>query len=267
MELRLDGKVAFVTGADSGIGQGIARAFAESGADVVINYYRDRDGATQTAALVEAAGQQALVLQGDVGDPDDVERMFAAIDDRFGRIDIMVNNAGIGIGGALHEMPLEDWSRVLRTNLNGAFLCSRQAARRMIAQGSQGSPGSPGSPGGRIINITSVHEEACATGGGAYNVSKAGIRNLTRTQAVELAPYGITVNNIAPGMILTPMNDRALVDDAYRKEAEAQIPLLRAGVPADIANMATFLASDAASYCTGATYFVDGGWMLVQPPV
>jgi len=261
VELRLDGKVAFVTGADSGIGQGIARAFAESGADVVINYYRDREGAAQTSALVRAAGQQALVLQGDVGDPADVERMFAAIDERFGRIGIMVNNAGIGIGGALHEMPLEDWSRVLQTNLNGAFLCSRQAARRMIAQGSQGLPG------GRIINITSVHEEACATGGGAYNVSKAGIRNLTRTQAVELAPYGITVNNIAPGMILTPMNDRALVDDAYRREAEAQIPLLRAGVPADIANMATFLASDAASYCTGATYFVDGGWMLVQPPV
>ncbi|HEV2065893.1 MAG TPA: SDR family oxidoreductase, partial [Thermomicrobiales bacterium] len=197
-------------------------------------------------------------LQGDVGDPGDVNHMFAAIDDRFARIDIMVNNAGIGIGGALHEMPLEDWLRVLQTNLNGAFLCSQQAARRMIAQGT---------PGGRIINITSVHEEACATGGGAYNVSKAGIRNLTRTQAVELAPYGITVNNIAPGMILTPMNDRALVDEAYRQEAEAQIPLLRAGVPADIANMATFLASDAASYCTGATYFVDGGWMLVQPPV
>jgi len=258
VELRLDGKVAFVTGADSGIGQGIAKAFAESGADVVINYYRDSDGAAQTAALVQAAGQQALVLQGDVGNPGEVDRIFAAIDDRFGHIEVMVNNAGIGIGGALHEMPLEDWSRVLQTNLNGTFLCSRQAARRMIAQGS---------PGGRIINITSVHEEACATGGGAYNVSKAGIRNLTRTQAVELAPYGITVNNIAPGMILTPMNDRALVDDAYRKEAEAQIPLLRAGVPADIANMATFLASDAGSYCTGATYFVDGGWMLVQPPV
>lgn len=258
VELRLDGRVAFVTGADSGIGQGVAKAFAESGADVAINYFRDKDGAAQTAALVEAVGQRALVIQGDVGDPSDVERLFVAIDDRFGRIDIMVNNAGIGIGGLLHELPLEDWSRVLATNLNGTFLCSQQAARRMVAQGT---------PGGRIINITSVHEEACAPGGGAYNVSKSGIRNLTRTQAGELAPYGITVNNIAPGMILTPMNDRAVEDAEYRREAEAQIPLLRAGVPADIANMATFLASDAASYCTGATYFVDGGWMLTRPPV
>lgn len=258
MELRLDGKVAFITGSDSGIGQGIARAFAESGADVAINYFRDAAGAAETAALVEAAGRGALVIQGDVGDAGAVERMFAAIDDRFGRIDIMVNNAGIGIGGVLHEMPLADWNRVLATNLNGTFLCSAQAARRMIARGA---------PGGRIINITSVHEEACATGGGAYNVSKSGIRNLTRTQAVELAPYGITVNNIAPGMILTPMNGRALEDAAYREEAAAQIPLLRAGLPADIANMATFLASDAASYCTGATYYVDGGWMLTQPAV
>jgi glucose 1-dehydrogenase len=257
VELRLDGKVAFVTGADSGIGQGIARAFAESGADVAINYYRDEAGAMETVALVEAADRQALVLQGDVGAPADVERLFAAIDGRFGRIDIMVNNAGIGTEGQLHEMPLEAWSRVLATNLHGTFLCSGQAARRMLAQGD----------GGRIINITSVHEEACATGGGAYNVSKAGIRNLTRTQAAELAPHGITVNNIAPGMILTPMNDRALEDEAYLREAEAQIPVRRAGLPADIANMATFLASDAASYCTGATYFVDGGWMLTQPPV
>ncbi len=258
MELRLDGKVAFVTGSDSGIGQGIAQAFAESGADVVINYYRDKDGAGQTAALVEAAGRQALVVQGDVGDPGDVERIFASIDDRFGRIDIMVNNAGIGISGPIHELALEDWHRVLATNLTGTFLCSQQAARRMIAQGVQG---------GRIINITSVHQEACSAGGAAYNASKAGIRNLTRTQALELAPHGITVNNIAPGMILTPMNSRAVRDEAHRRQAEVQIPLLRAGVPADIANMATFLASDAASYCTGATYFVDGGWMLTQPPV
>lgn len=259
MELRLDDKVALITGADSGIGQGIASAFAASGADVAINYRTDEAGARETAALVEGAGRRALVVQGDVGDPAQVDRIFAALDETFGRIDIMVNNAGVGIGGLVHEQPFEDWSRVIGTNLNGTFLCSAQAARRMIAQGGTG---------GRIINITSVHEDACANAGGsAYNASKAGIRNLTRTQAFELGPHGITVNNLAPGMILTPMNDRALVDEAYLREAEAQIPLRRAGVPADIANMAVFLASDAASYCTGATYLVDGGWLLNRPPV
>ncbi len=258
MELRLDGKVALITGADSGIGQGIAQVFAESGADVVINYRGDKDGAEQTARLVEAAGRKALVVQCDVGVQADVERMFAALDETFGRIDIMVNNAGIGRRGQIHEISFEDWSAVLNVNLNGTFRCSQQAARRMLAQDT---------PGGRIINITSVHEEACSGTGGAYNVSKSGIRNLTRTQALELAPHGITVNNIAPGMILTPMNGRAMEDQDYLDQAEAQIPARRAGLPADIAHMAIFLASDAASYCTGSTFFVDGGWMLTRPPV
>ncbi len=258
MELRLDAKVALITGADSGIGQGIARIFAEGGADILVHYHSDKAGAEETARLVETTGRKALVVQGDIGLQEDVDRMFTALDETFGRIDIMVNNAGIGTHGHIHDISFEDWSRVLNVNLHGTFRCSQQAARRMLAQGT---------PGGRIINITSVHEEACSGTGGAYNVSKAGIRNLTRTQAIELAPHGITVNNIAPGMILTPMNGRAMVDQDSLDHAERLIPARRAGVPADIANMAIFLASDAASYCTGSTFFVDGGWMLTRPPV
>jgi glucose 1-dehydrogenase len=257
MELRIDDKVALVTGSDSGIGQEIATQLAEHGADLVINYRTDRTGADQTAARVARAGRRAIVVQADVGLEDQVESLFDEIDRAFGRFDILINNAGQGGGALVHELPLETWDRVLRTNLYGPFLCSRAAARRFIQQ----------RQGGRIINISSVHEEACTPGGAPYCVSKAGLRNLTRTQALELAEYGVTVNDIAPGMILTPMNGRAIEDDEYREQAEAQIPLQRAGLPADIAHMALFLASGMASYCTGSTFYVDGGWMLTWPPV
>lgn len=257
MELRVEGKVALVTGADSGIGRGIALRLAEAGAHVAIGYFTDRKGAEGTSAGVEGFGRSSLLVQGDVGDPDTVAAAFGAIDDRFGRIDILVNNAGVGFSEPLTEMPFARWERVIRTNLHGPFLTIQQAARRMIGQGD----------GGRIINISSVHEEACTGTGGAYNASKAGLRNLTRTAAVEFGPHGITVNDIAPGMILTPMNHVAINDEQYLRDAEAQIVMRRAGLPVDVANMALFLASDAASYCTGSTFFVDGGWMLTWPPV
>jgi glucose 1-dehydrogenase len=257
MDVRLDGKVALVTGSDRGIGQGIAEAFAASGADVFVTFCKNKSGAEETAARVEVAGRRTAIAQVDVGSEEEVDRLFAELDDAFGRIDILVNNAGIYAEGFLHEISTADWERVLRTNLYGPFFCARQAARRMIAQGN----------GGRIINISSVHEEACWARGGPYNVSKGGLRNLNRTLAVELGEHGITVNDIAPGMILTPMNHRAQNDPAYLAEAEAQIVLGRAGTPADIAAMAVFLASDFASYSTGSTHFVDGGWMLTWPPV
>ena len=257
MELRLDGKNALITGADSGIGRGIAARFAEAGADITIGYYSDRTGAEETASMVESFGRKATIVQGDVGDPMAVERIFASHDRSFGDIDILVNNAGIGINGPIVDLPFESWERVIRTNLHGPFLTIQQAARRMIARGQ----------GGRIINISSVHEEACTLMGSSYNASKGGLRNLNRTAAVELGPHGITVNDIAPGMILTPMNHVAINDAAYLRDAEAQIVMRRAGLPVDIANMALFLASDAASYCTGSTHFVDGGWMLTWPPV
>lgn len=259
MEIRLDGKSALVTGASSGIGRGIAEALANAGADVAVNYWTDAIGADETARRVREAGRRALVIQADVGDPAQVAEMFRRFDDEIGSIAILIANAGHSSSPKpLHETSWDEWERVLRSNLHGAFLCGREAARRMIERGA----------GGRIVNISSVHEEACnVPTDGPYCVAKGGVRNLTRAMALELGPHGITVNDVAPGMILTPMNQRALDDAAYLAAAEAQIPLRRAGAPEDIANMVLFLSSDHASYCTGGTYLVDGGWMLTWPPV
>jgi glucose 1-dehydrogenase len=259
VEIRLEGKNALVTGASSGIGQGIAVALAAAGANVGINYRSHAEGAEETSRRVREAGHRALVLQADVGDPEQVTAMFRRFDAELGPIDILIANAGHGsTPKPLHETSWEEWDRVLRSNLHGAFLCSREAARRMIEAGK----------GGRIVNISSVHEEACnVPEDGPYCVAKGGVRNLTRAMALELGPHGITVNDVAPGMIVTPMNQRALEDADYRAEAGALIPLRRPGTPEDIAAMVVFLCSEHASYCTGGTYLVDGGWMLSWPPV
>ncbi|MFN8590891.1 MAG: SDR family oxidoreductase [Thermomicrobiales bacterium] len=259
MEIRLDGQRALVTGAATGIGRGIAVALANAGAEVAINVRGDSSRGQETADLLRASGKEPLIVQGDVGDPEQVAAMFARLDDAWGSIDILVNNAGHGSSGKpVHANSWEEWQRVMRSNLDGPFLCSREVAQRLLARGA----------GGRIINITSVHEEACnVPGDGPYCVSKGALRNLTRAMALELAPHGITVNAVAPGMILTPMNRRAMDDAAYLAEAEAQIPVRRVGLPEDIAAMVVFLCSAHASYCTGGTYLVDGGWMLTWPPV
>jgi glucose 1-dehydrogenase len=259
VEIRLEGKNALVTGAGSGIGQGIAIALAAAGANVGINYRSNAEGAEETSRRVREFGRRAFVIKADVGDPAQVATMFRHFDADMGPIGILVANAGhASTPKPLHETSWEEWDRVLRSNLHGAFLCCGEAARRMVA----------GGRGGRIVNISSVHEEACnMPDDGPYCVAKGGVRNLTRCMALELGLHGITVNDVAPGMILTPMNQRALEDPDYRADAEAQIPLRRAGTPEDIAAMVVFLCSDHASYCTGGTYLVDGGWMLNWPPV
>jgi glucose 1-dehydrogenase len=259
VEIRLDGKNALVTGASSGIGRAIALALGAAGADVAINYRSNAAGAEETARQVHETGHRSLTIQADVGDPVQVATMFGRFDAELGSIDILVANAGHGSPPKpLHETTWEEWERVLRSNLHGVFLCGGEAARRMLA----------GGKGGRIVNISSVHEEACnVPNDGPYCVAKGGVRNLTRAMALELGPFGITVNDVAPGMILTPMNQRALEDAEYRADAEAQVPVRRAGTPEDIAAMVLFLCSGHASYCNGGTYLVDGGWMLSWPPV
>ena len=253
------GSVVLVTGASKGIGKGIAEAFGRAGASVGVNYRTDLPGAEETVAAIVAAGGKAELLPGDVGDPSTVADIFETLDAKLGPISVLVNNAGqAGPAKPLLDVNPEEWQDLLASNLDGPFYCAVEAARRMVASSTRG----------RIINITSVHEEACNTfGSGAYQTSKGGLRNLTRSLALELAEQGITVNAVAPGMILTPMNGRAMQDAEFLADAEAQIPLRRVGLPEDIAAMTLFLASDAASYITGSTNYVDGGWMLSWPPV
>ncbi|HEV2528450.1 MAG TPA: SDR family oxidoreductase [Thermomicrobiales bacterium] len=259
LEIRLDGKVALVTGGNTGIGAGCVRKLAESGADVAINYRSDRsrESAEDLAEEVRGMGRRALPIQADLTDRDAIGTMFAAVDTGFSRLDILVNNAGIGGEGTGVDQPLDEWDKVLAVNLTAPFICTKYAVDLMRR----------GGRGGRILNITSVHEEAPGGGSVAYPVSKAGLRNLTRASALQLAPEGIFVTAVAPGMILTKMNQEASNDPEVLANAERQIPARRAGQPEDIGHMVAFLASDLGSYVTGSSIFVDGGWMLDWPAV
>src|SRR4051794_12185389 len=247
---RLDGKVALITGSDSGIGQATAIAMAGEGADVVVTFFRDEQGAEETARHVGDAGRRAIVERVDVSDEQEVEAMFDRAIDELGHVDILVNNAAVPSKGVeVAEMSTEQMETALRTNVLGYFWTCRRFIRERRKAGG----------GGRIINVTSIHEEYPNAGAADYDVSKGAQRNLTRTLALELAKDGITANNIAPGMILTPMNQEAVDDAAAREEQVQAIPMKRAGQPEEIGRLAVFLASDEASYVTGSTYTMDGG--------
>lgn len=250
LDVQLAGDVAIVTGSDSGIGQAIAAALAGAGADVCVTYHSDENGAHETRRMVENAGRHAIVLQLDVRDEGAVERMFDETGTRLGTPAILVNNAAVNADGVhVADATLDAWENVLRTNLTGPFLtCRRFIGERRAAGG-----------GGRIINVTSVHEEIPMPGAGAYDASKGGLRLLTRTLALELAADRITVNNLAPGMILTPMNQEALDDPEERERQTRHIPWKRAGRPDEVARLAVYLASVDADYVTGASFFIDGG--------
>lgn len=244
--MSLQGKVALVTGSDSGIGQAIAVTFARGGADVVINYRGDEQGAQGTREQVEGAGRRALVVQADLTDPRAVQGMFQRARAELGPVDILVNNAGVGAEGGLTEMGLEDWETVINTNLRGSWLCAREAAQDMKQKG-----------WGRIVNISSV---AGKQPGGVYSVSKAGIDMLGRALAQELTPQGVTVNTISPGLVYTPMTAQSVDDPEQREQTVSSIPVGRPGDVMDIASMALFLVSDA-SYMSGADIVIDGGSM------
>jgi glucose 1-dehydrogenase len=249
--MRLQGKTAVVTGAGTGIGQAIAVAFAQEGASVVVDYVGDPTLANQTVDKIKSLGGKAIGQQADVSSQDDVNQLVQKAISEFGRLDIIVNNAGIEKKCPFVDYPLEEWQKILAVNLTGAFLCCQAAAKQMIAQGG----------GGRIINISSIHEDLAFPLNAPYSATKGGIRMLMRTIAVELAPHHITVNNIGPGAIYTPIDKDVESDPLLNNQILAEIPLKRWGKPEEVAAMAVYLASDDAGYVTGSTHFIDGGML------
>jgi glucose 1-dehydrogenase len=252
---RLENRVAIITGSDSGIGQGTAIEFAREGADVVINYLHDQEGAEETKRQVEAQGRRAIVIQADLREEANVARLFAETEEVLGTPYILVNNAGIDSTGVnVADMSLEDWDDRIKSNLYNPFYCCQHFIRARKRAGGKG----------KIINITSVHEEIPRAGAAGYDVSKGGLRNLTRTLCLELAPDRINVNNIAPGMVLTPFNQEAVDDPKVREEQVQSIPWKRAAEPWEIGRLAVYLASEDADYVTGQTFTIDGGLMMNQ---
>ena len=247
----LKGQVAIVTGSAKGIGAAIAVNLAAAGVKVVIDYAHDAGPANSIRDEITAAKGEALVVAADVAKPADVEKLFKTAIDHFGSLDILVNNAGMEHRYPFVDTPDEVWMQTIAVNLTGPFLCSRAAAKQMIAQGK----------GGRIINISSIHEDVTSPTNGPYCATKGGLRMLMRTIAVELAQYGITVNNIAPGAIDTPMDAETKADKALNDELMAEIPLRRWGQPHEIASLCRYLCSEEASYITGTTMVIDGGMM------
>ena len=247
--MRLEGKVALVTGSSSGIGEAIALRFAREGADVAVHYHSDEAEARSVVAQIEAMGRKAVALGANVGVAAEAECLVRDAHAALGRLDILVNNAGVEIREPFVEVSEQHYDLVLGVNLKGAFFAAQAAAKLMIAAGS----------GGRIVNVSSIHEDVAFLNYATYTASKGGMRMFTRTVCQELAPHGITINDIAPGAIATPINKRTLGDGELLHELQAVIPAGRLGEPDEVASVAVFLASDEAAYVTGSTYYVDGG--------
>ncbi len=247
MNISLKGKRALVTGANSGIGQGIALSLAEAGAKVAVNYIVHPEAAEAVKETIDKKSE-AITIQADVSNPEQVKAMFKQLDDSWGGIDILVNNAGIdGKRMMSWEADLDAWRKVIEIDLIGAFSCASEALKRMTAQKS-----------GVIINITSVHEVIAWSGYSAYTAAKAALGMLSKTLAQEAAPYGVRVLSLAPGAIQTPINQDVWSNPDTLKDLLEKIPLNRMGKAEEIGKMAVLLASDFASYLTGTSVFVDG---------
>jgi glucose 1-dehydrogenase len=247
----LTGKVAIVTGSDSGIGRAIAIEFARQGATVTVNYHTDAAAAEATRHEIEAAGGRVRVIAADVSSVAEIGRLVTETVSAFGRLDVFVNNAGMETRSSTLETTEQQFDRVIAVDLKSAFFGVQAAARQMIAQGG----------GGRIVNISSIHEDWPMPGNAPYCLAKGGMRMLTRTAGVELAPHGITVVGVAPGAVHTPIDAATLADPTEKAKLEAAIPLGRVAEPEEIARLVAFLASDEASYSTATTFVADGGMM------
>jgi glucose 1-dehydrogenase len=248
----LEGRHALVTGGDSGIGQGVCFELAAHGAGVAINYVGKPDVAEEMAAAISGGGGHAIAVAMDVSREDDVTKAFAAAHEQLGGFDLLVNNAGVEAPYPIQEMPLAEWQRVIDINLTGAFLCSREAARLMLADSAKGA----------IVNISSVHEQIPWERFSHYCASKGGMKLFAQSIARELAPHGIRVVSVAPGAIATPINASVLADAEQKAAVEAEVPLGRWGEVADVASAVAWVASEQASYVVGSTLFVDGGMTL-----
>lgn len=255
----LKGQKALVTGANSGIGEGVARMLGAAGAAVVVNYVSNVEAAHRVADELKAGGVDTLVIRADVSKEDDVKAMFREMLNAWGAIDILVNNAGLQRDAPFPDMTIEEWSLVLSVNLTGMFLCSREAAREMIRRGIR--PGGSRAAG-KIICISSVHEKIPWAGHVNYAASKGGVMLFMQSLAQELAPHRIRVNSIGPGAIQTPINRAAWETPEALNALLKLIPYGRIGLPEDIGKAAVWLASDDSDYVHGQTLFVDGGMTL-----
>lgn len=247
--MRLNGKTALVTGGSRGLGSAIVRAIAMEGADVAINYLTQYEAAENVASEVRSLGKRAVVIQADVADFGSVKKMIDQIIREFGHLDILVNNAGFILWRKLANVTKEEWDNIIQVNLTGVFNCTKCVL-----------PGMIGGKSGKIVIISSIFAFHGQSGSVAYSAAKSGLIGFTRTLAKEVGPYGINVNALAPGYILTDLSKN--VSEEEKGELVSTIPLRRAGLPKDVANVAAFLASEEASYITGEVIVIDGGWKL-----
>ena len=249
--MELDGKVAVVTGGNTGIGAAIVRSLAAAGAAVVIDYVAQPEDAADLVKDIAAGGGRAVGVEADVTTVAGIDKLIGTAVDRFGRLDAFVNNAGIEKRHSLLELDEETFEKVMAVNVKSAVFGTQRAAKRFIDQGS----------GGVVVNISSVHEDWPMPGNIAYCCAKGGVRMLTRTAGVELGPKGITVVNVGPGAVDTPIDAKTLADPAQKAKLDAAIPIGHVAEPNEIANLVVWLASDQARYGTATTYFIDGGIM------
>jgi glucose 1-dehydrogenase len=253
--MKLENKVAIVTGANSGIGRAIVLALGKEGASVTLDYVVHPESAQELEREMRTLGERAIMVEADVSRVADLRRLVERTVTAFGRLDIMVNNAGIETRTSVLDSTERQFDQVLAVNLKSAFFGTQLAAKQMIQQGG----------GGRIINISSVHEDWPMPGNAPYCCSKGGMRMLTRTAGVELAEHGITVVGVGPGAVATPINRQTMADPDKLAQLNAAIPLHRLADPPEVANLVAWLASDEAAYVTATTYFVDGGIMQSSP--